>query len=178
MLLSPRHALLLDEPTNHLDLGAREVLVEALGQFEGAVVFSSHDRWLLRAVATHALVWPGPVLRDLEEEDAWDRVFQHMDQVSPGGTVASRPVQEPAREQLPKVRFNAFRHARAVAEVEAALATVEAGLAACLARLGVPGPDAGEAAHDMARLEGEQAALEARWLALAEEAEAAGQPPA
>jgi len=180
MLLSPRHALLLDEPTNHLDLGAREVLAEALCQFEGAVVFSSHDRWLLRAVATHALVWPGPVLRHLEDGDAWDRVFQHMDQgvLPAAGTVVSRPAQQLFREQAPKVRFNAFRHARAVAEVEAALASVETGLAACLARLGVPGPDAGEAAREMARLEGEQAVLEARWLELAEEAEAAGQPPA
>jgi len=47
--------LLLDEPTNHLDLDAREQLEEALLDFEGAIVFVSHDRWFVDRLATQIL---------------------------------------------------------------------------------------------------------------------------
>jgi ATP-binding cassette subfamily F protein 3 len=58
--------LLLDEPTNHLDLDARERLEEALSEFEGAIVFVSHDRWFVDRIATHVLeIGAGGVL-DLE----------------------------------------------------------------------------------------------------------------
>lgn len=45
--------LLLDEPSNHLDAQTVEVLAAALGTWEGAVVFASHDRYLVEQVATH-----------------------------------------------------------------------------------------------------------------------------
>ena len=47
--------LLLDEPTNHLDIPSQEVLQEVLSTFEGTVLLVSHDRYLVRALATH--VW-------------------------------------------------------------------------------------------------------------------------
>ena len=52
ILVSPANFLLLDEPTNHLDLRAKEVLLEAIRNFSGTVIFVSHDRYFLDALAT------------------------------------------------------------------------------------------------------------------------------
>jgi len=52
MLLRPSNLLLMDEPTNHLDLFSKEVLLDALRTFDGTVVFVSHDRYFVNALAT------------------------------------------------------------------------------------------------------------------------------
>ena len=55
MLLDPPNFLVLDEPTNHLDLATKEMLVEALRDFDGTMLFVSHDRTFLRGLATRVL---------------------------------------------------------------------------------------------------------------------------
>jgi ATPase subunit of ABC transporter with duplicated ATPase domains len=55
MLLDPPNFLVLDEPTNHLDLATKEMLVEALKDFEGTMLFVSHDRTFLRGLANRVL---------------------------------------------------------------------------------------------------------------------------
>ena len=55
MLLDPPNFLVLDEPTNHLDLATKEMLVEALGSFEGTMMFVSHDRAFLRGLSNRVL---------------------------------------------------------------------------------------------------------------------------
>ena len=51
--------LLLDEPANDLDVETLASLEEALGEFPGCAVITSHDRWFLDRVATHILAWEG-----------------------------------------------------------------------------------------------------------------------
>jgi len=55
MLLDPPNFLVLDEPTNHLDLATKEMLVDALQEFEGTMIFVSHDRTFLRGLANRVL---------------------------------------------------------------------------------------------------------------------------
>ena len=55
MLHNPPNFLVLDEPTNHLDLATKEMLVEALKDFEGTMIFVSHDRAFLRGLSNRVI---------------------------------------------------------------------------------------------------------------------------
>ena len=55
MLFDPPNFLILDEPTNHLDLETKEMLVDSLSDFEGTMLFVSHDRTFLRGLSTRVL---------------------------------------------------------------------------------------------------------------------------
>jgi ATP-binding cassette subfamily F protein 3 len=76
MLLRPSNTLLLDEPTNHLDLDSKDVLLDALEDFGGTLIFVSHDRYFVDKLATkvvdighgQALLYPGNY-----EEFLWSR---------------------------------------------------------------------------------------------------------
>jgi ATP-binding cassette subfamily F protein 3 len=55
MLLKPMNLLILDEPTNHLDLQSKDILLDCLKNFAGTVIFVSHDRSFMEALATKTL---------------------------------------------------------------------------------------------------------------------------
>ena len=96
MLLRPSNTLLLDEPTNHLDLESKDVLLEALEDFGGTLIFVSHDRYFVDKLATKivdigggtALLYPGTY-----EEFLWSRTQREA------ATTANRPL--PSGKQSP-----------------------------------------------------------------------------
>jgi ATP-binding cassette subfamily F protein 3 len=101
ILVSPANFLLLDEPTNHLDLRAKEVLLEAIRNFSGTVIFVSHDRYFLDALATRVFevesgtvhVYPG------NYEDYMRRKAGIPDPVV-AAEAASRPVLDATGEAI------------------------------------------------------------------------------
>jgi len=56
LMMEHGNVLLLDEPTNHLDLTTKEILEQALSEFDGTILFVSHDRYLLERIADNLLV--------------------------------------------------------------------------------------------------------------------------
>jgi ATP-binding cassette subfamily F protein 3 len=98
MLLRPSNTLLLDEPTNHLDLDSKDVLLEALEDFGGTLIFVSHDRYFVDKLATKvieighggALVYPGNY-----EEFLWSRKQQAAVQAAPPPPASARTPQAP-----------------------------------------------------------------------------------
>jgi len=86
MLLRPSNTLLLDEPTNHLDIDSKDVLLEALEDFGGTLIFVSHDRYFVDKLATKiisigggdALLYPGNY-----EEFLWSQKQREAEQKVP-----------------------------------------------------------------------------------------------
>jgi ATP-binding cassette subfamily F protein 3 len=93
---------LLDEPTNHLDIPAQEMLEEALNEYEGTIVFVSHDRYFIDDIATHLwVVEKGSVSMHLGNYSDYERRRQHRLRAVPeraGKDRQSRPVEH--RQEL------------------------------------------------------------------------------
>jgi ATPase subunit of ABC transporter with duplicated ATPase domains len=66
MLLNPPNFLVLDEPTNHLDVATKEMLIEALKDFDGTMLFVSHDRTFLRGLSNRVVELGGETGTDAE----------------------------------------------------------------------------------------------------------------
>jgi ATP-binding cassette subfamily F protein 3 len=95
MLMMPSNFLLLDEPTNHLDMRAKDVLLTALQEYSGTVVFVSHDRYFIDRLAT----------RIFEIEDGRVTVYpgnyeDYLWRKAGGGQVPAPLDGEPAPETL------------------------------------------------------------------------------
>ncbi|RPI59229.1 MAG: ATP-binding cassette domain-containing protein, partial [Planctomycetaceae bacterium] len=78
LILQRANVLFLDEPTNHLDINSQEVLQDVLSEFDGTVVFVSHDRYLVKALATHIWALEDGTITSLRGD--WDRYVQWRDE--------------------------------------------------------------------------------------------------
>jgi ATP-binding cassette, subfamily F, member 3 len=93
LLLHPANFLLLDEPTNHLDMRAKDVLLSALMEYTGTVVFVSHDRYFIDKLATRVFeigggkveIFPGNYEDYLWRKEGGQHVAPTLDDV-PGAS--------------------------------------------------------------------------------------------
>ena len=151
LLLSPVNLLVLDEPTNHLDLHSKDVLLNALRDFGGTVVFVSHDRGFIEQLATQVLhlepgksmYYPGDYKYYLEQTEknfafpaggsaVPELVEGSAPQISAnsGPSRASGTTEEPAKVQLSweeqkKLESERRKKEKALATLEQQLATLE-----------------------------------------------------
>ncbi|MCO4746850.1 MAG: ABC-F family ATP-binding cassette domain-containing protein [Proteobacteria bacterium] len=134
-------ALLLDEPTNHLDAETVEVLVRALADFEGAMLFVSHDRYVVEALATHVgLVRDGGV-------ELFEGVRpEHFEFQSPGAAKKEKSGGDDYADRKRKARERE-RLAKSVTKIEAAIASAEERLAVAETALAEVGHDYAKAAE-------------------------------
>jgi ATP-binding cassette subfamily F protein 3 len=92
LLLRPSNLLVLDEPTNHLDLAACEVIESALKSYEGTLLFISHDRTFINALATRVVDVRAGVLTDFPGN--YDRYLERLSRSPP----APDPAEDTARK--------------------------------------------------------------------------------
>ena len=85
LLLRPANLLILDEPTNHLDLASKDVLLNALRDFPGTVIFVSHDRHFISHLATAVLEVKDGCARYLPGDYEY-----YLSKAEPGAGVAAR----------------------------------------------------------------------------------------
>ena len=173
--------LILDEPTNHLDIEAREALVEALGDFPGAVVIISHDWHLLSLTADRLWLVADGTAKPWEGDlDDYRRYLLETPRAAPEEQErAAEPAKRDARRAAAERRQALAPLKRALREAEQRLATVAARKATLDRELADPATYAAESrpVADLLRAQAEAAqslaAAEADWLAAAEAVERA-----
>ncbi len=177
LLLRPANCLLLDEPTNHLDLSAKEVLLDALREYSGTLIFVAHDRYFLDQLADEVIeVGGGRVTRYLGNYESyleqkaralpWEpepALAKAVDSAQPRGGVA------PARRSTPRRREREQeRWAREIEALEAEILAKEAALEELRVVISAPDfyhshPQPHALYSDFARRQRELEELYARW---------------
>jgi ATP-binding cassette subfamily F protein 3 len=180
------HLLILDEPTNHLDVDAREALVRALNDYQGAVILITHDRHLIESCVDRLwIVRDGTVKAYEGDIDAY-RAECLAERGTPGDSGAkprtngdARPSPQETRRQAAEMRAALAPLRKEVARVEAEVERLSlqiASIDAALADSGLYQRDPTRA-QALARERGELArtreAAEAAWLAASEAYESA-----
>ena len=173
LTLAGANFLLLDEPTNHLDIASREVLEEVLLDFDGTILFVSHDRYLVDALATQVWVLQDDRLRvyqggyadyleqrDREEHDQEAQQIRRSQDQENEERLRSRRQQHNIRKQMERAE-----------ELEALIGALEGQLNDLTVRLAAASEgqrldDVRELGIEYNRLEAEREELLAKWLEL------------
>ncbi len=178
MLVSPANMLLLDEPTNHLDLRAKDVLLDAIRNFSGTVLFVSHDRYFIDGLATRVFeveerrvhIYPGNYEDYLwRKQGGPEKVAESLKPVAVAvaapAPVVAEPVAAPkiAVKKLNPIKLKLLEEE--VSEAETRVLELEEQIAAAEAASGVytTAEEAQRVAAELERLRAEQEVVLARW---------------
>src|SRR3954447_5235920 len=179
------HLLILDEPTNHLDIDSRAALMEAINDFEGAVILVSHDRFLIEACADRLWLVANETVRPFDGDmDDYRRLVlagelqPQTRSAAPSGAAASsrqddrraaaerRAAAAPIKKRLDAIEARIDKLTGVIAKVDAALAD------------GTAFQQNPAKASELAKMRAEAAEAlgqaEEDWLALSGELEAVG----
>jgi ATP-binding cassette subfamily F protein 3 len=121
------HLLILDEPTNHLDVDAREALVQALNDYQGAVILISHDRHMVELTADRLVLVEGGTAVDYPGsiEDYIDFVLGRNQPRNQQGKDAKPRSERQDRKEAARSREQARKARKEVTEAETAIARVQ-----------------------------------------------------
>ncbi|WP_375458739.1 ABC-F family ATP-binding cassette domain-containing protein [uncultured Enterovirga sp.] len=177
------HMLILDEPTNHLDIDSRTALMEAINDYEGAVILVSHDRFLIEACADRLWIVGNGAVKSFDGDMDDYRKFVLSGEADPAPAKA-RPEEDKAERAEERKRAADRRTAAAplrkrlhaleirIDKLGTAIKKIDTAMAGGRAYAEDPAK-----ARDIARMRGEAAAAlasaEDEWLTLSGEIEAA-----
>ena len=170
MLVSPFNLLCLDEPTNHLDVQSRDVLEDALIEYDGAMVLITHDRHLIRQVATRIIEVVDGRVRSFDGDYEY-----YLSKVEEEAAPQSKaPVTKASKRAEAEARQQRSRAKSAVRKVEEELERAHSEMQTLGALLSDPdfytkGADIGDAVREYERLQNQVGELESEWERLTAE---------
>ncbi|MDE2473840.1 MAG: ABC transporter ATP-binding protein, partial [Alphaproteobacteria bacterium] len=173
--------LILDEPTNHLDIDGREELLNALNDYEGAVLLISHDRRVIEACADRLLLVADQRVERFDGDmDDYRDLILSRDEASGAEAAATRPASKAGQRRVAADRRFALKPLKdTMDKCEREVTRLHSELEKLDLELAAPGLFDQQPAKgtELAKLRADAArrlsAAEARWIAAAEQYEAA-----
>lgn len=132
LMLQPADVLILDEPTNDLDIPTLEVLEASLSTFPGAIVLVSHDRFMLRRLATQLIAFDGRgTARHFASYEQWEADATRSDTPTPlsspakSAPVRDKPTKTTARDKQPAAKKLSYKLQHELEGMESAILDAE-----------------------------------------------------
>ena len=155
--------LILDEPTNHLDIASREWVEAAIEEFEGVLLFVSHDRYFIEKFAERIWLLKDGTIRDFRcGYQKYRSILEHEAAAKPAPTVEAKPKKEKPKGGTKESEKLVRRLEREIEKQEAAIAELDARIEAAAADY-----------QELTRLLGEKETAENALMELMEQWEAA-----
>ena len=155
--------LILDEPTNHLDIASREWVEAAIEEFEGVLLFVSHDRYFIEKFAERIWLLENGTIRDFPcGYQKYRSILEHEAAAKPAPVVEAKPKKEKPKGGTKESEKLVRRLEREIEKQETAIAELDAKIEAAAADY-----------QELTRLLGEKETAESDLMALMEQWEAA-----